>query len=214
LSRVAAAALRVGRRPEEVTVIAVSKTVPFEQVEPVRLAGIVEFGENRVQEALGKFQNTDGSRRIAGRFHLIGPLQSNKVKKAVAFFDMIQTLDRISLAEDIDRHAAELGKTIRCLVEIKISPEESKSGLAPEELSGFLDQLPRFKHIAVEGLMGIPPMTATGEASRLWFAKLRQLQEKTSLKTLSMGMSSDFEVAIEEGATMVRIGTALFGARQ
>jgi len=213
LSRVGESARRSGRRPEDITVMAVTKTVPFERIEPVQSAGISHWGENRVQEALGKFQNADGSRRMGGQFHLIGPLQSNKAKKAVAFFDVIQTLDRVSLADDLDRHAAALGKVMRCLVEIKISPEMSKSGLSPDELPGFLDTVSRLKHVSVEGLMGIPPADATGNAARPWFAKLRNLLEKTPLKTLSMGMSSDFEVAIEEGATMVRIGSALFGAR-
>jgi len=212
-SRIAAAAQKSGRSPEAITLVGVTKMHPFEQIEPFFAAGLREFGENRVQEALGKFQNADASRRLPARFHLIGPLQSNKAKKAVQFFDMIQTLDRLDLAQDLNRHAGDLGKKVRCLVEIKISPEDSKAGLAPERLDEFLSAATRFSNLTIEGLMGIPPATATGEAARPWFAQLRALRERARLPILSMGMSSDFEVAIEEGATMVRIGSVLFGAR-
>ena len=176
-------------------------------------------------------------------FHLIGPLQSNKTKKAVGFFDLIQTLDRWSLAEDLNRHAAALRKTQDCLVQVKISDEPSKSGLDPAALPEFLNQFKALPHLRIRGLMGIPPLAATGDAARPYFQRLRRLFEDTATEVsgfrsqvpgegssrpaletrnlklplpfdiLSMGMSSDFEAAIAEGATMIRVGTALFGPR-
>jgi len=150
----------------------------------------------------------------APTLHLIGPLQSNKAKKAVALFDVIQTLDRLELAQDLERHAAELGKIQDCLVQVKISNEFSKSGLDPAALPVFLEEVKAMPHLRVRGLMGIPPLAATGDAARPYFEHLRRLFEASRLEILSMGMSSDFEAAIKEGSTMVRIGTALFGGRQ
>jgi PLP dependent protein len=192
----------------------VTKTVPYEGVLPYIEAGCRHLGENRVQEALGKYFDPSGLRRSDATLHLIGPLQSNKSKKAVAGFDVVQTLDRISLAEDLQRHAAEAGKTLPCLVEVKLSDEDTKSGLAPDTLDDFLGRLRALPALKIRGLMGIPPRSALGEAARPYFAKLFRLWEKAKLEVLSMGMSSDFEAAIAEGSTMVRIGTALFGARQ
>jgi pyridoxal phosphate enzyme (YggS family) len=211
--RIAEASRKAGRVPADVTLVAVTKTVLWEQVEPWIAAGVVDCGENRVQEALGKFATPEGSKKIAGRFHLIGPLQTNKAKKAVQFFDLIQSLDRLDLAKELNRHAAAAGKIMPCLVEVKVSDEPSKAGLAPEALREFLDAVRAFPHVAVQGLMGIPPANAAGDAARPYFARLRKLLETSGLKTLSMGMSSDFETAIEEGSTMVRLGTVLFGAR-
>lgn len=211
--RLAKAAARAGRKASDITLVAVTKTVPWERLLPWAIAGQTQFGENKVQEALGKFLDTDQRKKVAGTFHLIGPLQSNKAKKAVHFFDLIQSLDRLDLAKDLNRHADEAGKKIACLIEVKISPETSKSGLDPERLPEFLDQLGQFPHIEVKGLMGIPPFGAAGDKARPYFARLRMLFEKTKLSILSMGMSSDFETAIEEGATMIRLGTVLFGTR-
>ena len=173
---------------------------------------MTDFGENRVQEALAKFSDGEKGGKISGRFHLIGPLQTNKAKKAVQFFDVIQSLDRLELARELDRHARDAGKVMECLVEVKISDEPSKAGLAPETLPEFLEAVRQFPNVAIKGLMGIPPAAATGEKARPYFARLRALFEKTELEILSLGMSSDFETAIEEGSTMVRLGTALFGA--
>lgn len=238
--RIARAAERAGRRPESVTLLAVTKTIPLESILPVIEAGIQHIGENRVQEALQKYASGplahgnvgegQGEGKTAvpssppspaasvGRrspvFHLIGPLQTNKAKKAVEFFDVIQTLDRLELAESLNRHADAAGKTLKCLVEVKISPESTKAGLAPDAVPQFLDQLKAFPRLNVRGLMGIPPLDAAGDRARPYFQTLRRLYEQVpDFDTLSMGMSSDFETAIEEGATLVRIGSALFGTR-
>lgn len=253
--RIARATERSGRRPGAVTLLAVTKTVSLDRVEEALAAGLHDVGENRVQEAVVKYslyRGNAGEGAVAGegqinpKFHLIGPLQSNKAKKAVGFFDVIQTLDRLDIARDVNRHAEAIGKKQVCLIEVKLSFEDSKSGCAPERLAEFLQQLKALPAIEVRGLMGIPPLAAAGGAARPYFQRLRRLFEDSqepsppsdsiggpsSLKTadgspltcrgddnmngftmLSMGMSSDFEVAIEEGSTMVRIGTALFGAR-
>jgi pyridoxal phosphate enzyme (YggS family) len=214
LERIGNAAKRAGRKPEAVTLVAVTKTVPFESVRPYLDVGIRHIGENRVQEALEKYSELNAPSTVKPIFHLIGQLQSNKAKKAVGFFDMIQSLDRLELAQDIDRHAQALGKKQACLVEVKISPEATKSGLPPEELEPFLAQTKKLPFLDVQGLMGIAPEGSNPEEARPFFSRLRKLCEKSGLKVLSMGMSSDFEVAIEEGATIVRIGSALFGPRR
>lgn len=210
--RIVRATERSGRKAGAVTLLAVTKTVPLERVQVALNAGLRDVGENRVQEALAKFQAAPVPNRP--RYHLIGPLQSNKAKKAVGFFDVIQTLDSISIARDIDRHAEAARKLQECLVEVKISNEPSKSGLAPEKLPELLHQLKSLSALKIRGLMGIPPLNATGDAARPYFQQLRRLFEATpGFDMLSMGMSSDFEAAIEEGSTLVRIGTALFGSR-
>jgi hypothetical protein len=235
--RIEKAARRAGRDPKDITLVAVTKTVALERILPYIQAGIRHLGENRVQEALTKISEL----RVQGseiKLHLIGPLQSNKAKKAVANFDMIQSLDRWELAEDLDRHSDILGKVQDCLIEVKVSDEPSKSGLAPEALPEFLERLTFLHHLRIRGLMGIPPLSASGDAARPYFQRLKRLFDDTTktvssfkfqvsgqseLETrnlklpfdvLSMGMSSDFEAAIEEGSTMIRIGTALFGSRQ
>jgi pyridoxal phosphate enzyme (YggS family) len=213
LTRIEKVARRAGRNPKDIILVGVTKTVALERVLPFLEAGLEHIGENRVQGALAKYQNPDGTRRVDAQLHLIGQLQSNKAKKAVAFFDMIQSVDRLDLADDLDRHAAALGRKVACLVEVKISPEAAKSGVAPEALKAFLAQLRQRSSLCVRGLMGIAPLTQTAEESRPFYAKLRRLFDQTDLDVLSMGMSSDFEIAIEEGSTMVRIGTALFGPR-
>lgn len=212
-ARLRAAAKRSGRNPEDITLVAVTKTVPFERVFPFLQSGIRHIGENRVQEAVAKFQNPDGAKRVDAILHLIGPLQTNKARKAVGLFDMIQTLDRAELADDLDRHAKAQGRRVPCLVEVKISPEPAKHGLAPERLFDFLAELKSRASLQIKGLMGVAPLTQTAEEARPFFASLRKLFEKSGLEILSMGMSRDFEVAIEEGATLIRIGTALFGSR-
>jgi len=212
--RIGKAADRAHRKSEEITLVAVTKNVPFDNVIPFINAGIHHFGENRVQEALSKYQNPDGSKPAETTLHLIGPLQSNKAKKAVAFFDLIQSLDRWDLAEDVNRHAAALGKVQDCLIEVKVSEESTKSGLAPEAFPELLERLASLSNLRVRGVMGIPPASATGATARPYFLRLRRLFEASKLEILSMGMSSDFETAIEEGSTMVRIGTALFGPRE
>lgn len=213
VERIEKASRRAGRGPKDITLVAVTKMVALERVLPFLQAGIRHIGENRVQEAMQKYAELKTQTSEMPKMHLIGPLQSNKAKKAVAFFDMIQSLDRLDLAEDLQRHAAALGKIQDCLIEVKISEEASKSGLAPEALPELLSRVSALPNLRVRGLMGIPPLTASGDAARPYFQRLRRLFETARLEILSMGMSSDFETAIEEGATMIRLGTVLFGSR-
>jgi pyridoxal phosphate enzyme (YggS family) len=214
LERMSAASRRSGRDPKAITLVVVTKTVPYEKVAPYLKAGVQDIGENRVQEALEKY-----ARMREARFHLIGPLQTNKAKKAVEFFDVIQSLDRLELAQDLDRHARGAGKVQDCLVQIKISEEMTKSGLDPTALTDFLGKLREFSGLRIRGLMGIPPLEAQDDKARPYFQRLRRLFEdvssipRSTFNILSMGMSADFEAAIAEGSTMVRIGTALFGPR-
>lgn len=213
LERIDRAARGAGRDPQDITLVAVTKTVSLDRVLPVIQAGIRNVGENRVQEALGKFADASGARTTTATLHLIGPLQSNKAKKAVSLFDMVQSLDRLDLADDLNRHARAANKKLPCLVEVKISDEDSKSGVALDEVPGFIEALQSRPSLEIKGLMGIPPSNAVGEKARPYFATLRKLFDKLNLQVLSMGMSGDFEAAIAEGSTMVRIGSALFGAR-
>ncbi len=212
LARIDAASTRSTRKGGAgVTLVAVTKTIPLEQITPFIEAGVGAVGENRVQEAEGKWPGFGDKRP---QLHLIGPLQTNKAKRAVALFDLIQTLDRVELAQDLNRHAQAIGKVQDCLVQIKISDEPTKSGLDPAALPEFLNRLKTFPSLRIQGLMGIPPLAASGDGARPYFQRLRRLFEEAKLNVLSMGMSSDFETAIEEGATMVRLGSALFGERR
>ena len=213
LERIEKACIRVGRKPEEVRLIAVTKTFPREVVEEAISLGIKEFGENYVQEAYEKFRGLDGV-----TLHMIGHLQRNKVKKALEIFHMIQSLDSLKLAQEIEKRAK--GK-IPCLVQVNIGLEETKSGVSPDGLLKLMEELNRFDKIDVKGLMTIPPYTEDQEELRGYFSKMRKLLErvntegvyKNRLTELSMGMTEDFELAIEEGATMVRIGRGIFGER-
>ena len=207
--RIAAAAGRAGRRPEEVLLIGVSKTVPAERVRLGIEAGLTALGENRVQEAKDKI-------RSLGRpvpWHLIGHLQTNKVKDALELFDVIHSLDRLELARELERRAADRGRVVETLLEVNVAGEASKGGFAPDDVAPALEALGGMTHVRVRGLMAIPPIVERAEDARRWFQALRRLAERHGLKELSMGMSADFEVAIEEGATMVRVGTAIFGPR-
>ena len=207
--RITKAAERSGRPASAISLVAVTKTVSLDRVIPFLDAGILHIGENRVQEALSKY----GGMPKRPTTHLIGQLQSNKAKKAVSFFDVIQSVDRIDLARDLDRHANALGKKQKCFIEVKVSPEATKSGLPPEQLADFLAEARTFPNLELRGLMGIAPATLNPDECRPFFSRLRQLFDDSKLDHLSMGMSSDFEIAIEEGATMIRLGTILFGAR-
>ncbi len=209
----AKAAQRSGRSPRDITLVAVTKTISLETIQPFLKAGVRSLGENRVQEALAKYANSDGAKMVEADLHLVGQLQSNKAKKAAKLFDMVQSLDRLDLAQDLNRHAGDLAKKLPCLVEVKISPEASKSGVLPDQVVDFLAQLTMFESLEIRGLMGVAPGTTTAEETRPFFSALRKLFEQTKLSVLSMGMSADFEIAIEEGSTMVRVGTALFGER-
>lgn len=212
------ACARAGRSPSEVTLIGVTKTVTPDRIREGISAGIAHLGENYVQEALKKVEVLSD---LDVSWHFIGHLQSNKVKSVVDWCDMIHTVDRESLALEIDRQAGKRGRVIPVLLQVNIGDEETKSGVAPEGLMPLFRAVSRFEWLAVRGLMVLPPYEENPELARPYFASLRGLlnrlkEESTNpedLCELSMGMSHDFEVAIEEGATLIRVGTALFGIR-
>ena len=211
------AAARSGRLPGEVMLVAVSKTVSAQVVAAACAAGQRVFAENRVQEALGKAAACGPG--IA--WHLIGHLQSNKAKVAVRLFDVIESLDSPGLAAELDRRAGDEGKRLRVLVQVKLAAEATKSGIAHEDAPALIATVARLPNLELAGLMTIPPPPETPEDSRPWFARLREMRDRWdgeccprgSLRELSMGMSADYEVAIEEGATIVRVGSVLFGVR-
>ncbi len=215
------AAQRAGRRPEDIEVVAVTKNQPVERMREAFGLGLTQWGESRVQEAAAKRETL--SRRFladrAPRWHLIGHLQSNKARRAVELFDCLQSVDSLKLAEILSVEGSRRGRPVSCLVEIKISREDLKQGVPPENLESFLEQTSRLPHLRVEGLMGLAPLSDDPAAAREAFRSLRRLfdrhraQFRSAPPVLSMGMSSDFEVAVEEGSTMVRIGSALFGPR-
>lgn len=206
--RIAAACAGAGRRREDVTLLAVTKVFPAEAILAAYELGLREFGENYVQEFEGKAGLVRG---LAGaRFHLIGHLQSNKSRKAGEIFDVVQTVDSGKLARRLD----EMGKPLEVMIEVKLSPEDSKHGCLPAELAGVVEEVRACSNLALTGLMTMPPWSDDAEASRPYFRALRRLAEEHKLEKLSMGMSHDLEVAIEEGSTMVRVGTALFGSRK
>ncbi len=215
--RIALAAARAGRRSEGILLVGVSKTVDVERISEAIAAGIPALGENRVQEARAKIE-------ALGRpvpWHLVGRLQSNKAREAVCLFDLIHSLDRLALAEELHRHAEAAGKVVDVLVQVNIGGEKAKGGVAPAELKALLEQIAPLEGIRARGLMAIPPWAGDAEGSRRWFRQLRELRDAAAgwgiagveMEHLSMGMSGDFEIAIEEGATMVRVGTAIFGER-
>ena len=213
--RIAAACARTGRDPASVTLMAVSKHQPPEAVEAALAAGLTCFGENRVQEAKAKIPLCPGR----ARWQLIGHLQSNKCRDAVALFGMIQSVDSLALAQELDKHCEKAAKTLPVLLEVNVAGEASKFGYTPTALLAELATLNQLPRLEIHGLMTIAPYTPTPERVRPVFRRLRELKTECEqllgvpLPQLSMGMSGDFEVAIEEGATCVRIGTALFGPR-
>ncbi len=216
--RIAAAAARAGRDPAAVTVVAVTKTVTPAAAGEALAAGLRDLGENRVQEGLAK-QEVLG--REAAVWHLIGSLQGNKARRAVAAFDLIHSLDRPELAQILQAEAERLGRRVSVLVQVNVSGEASKHGLPPGELLPFLAGLRACSHLRPCGLMTMAPLAAEAEAARPVFRGLRELFGQAARELamdadwrwLSMGMSQDFEIAVEEGANLVRIGTALFGPR-
>lgn len=213
--KISYAALRAGRNLDEIKLIAVTKSQSVAKIKEAADLGLRVFGENRVQEAKSKIEQL---RDFNIEWHMIGHLQSNKVKESVKLFEVIHSLDSEKLAVLIDREAEKAGKIQRVLIQVKLSEEESKYGIKDIEVDKLLLKCEKLKHIKIEGLMTIPPYFENPEDVRPYFKKLRQLRDKISerkpsIRELSMGMSNDFEVAIEEGATMVRIGTALFGQR-
>lgn len=206
--RIARACARAGRSRSEITLIAVTKIFPAEVILEAHSLGLREFGENYVQEFEGKAPVVSGLE--GARFHLIGHLQSNKVRRAAELFQVVQTVDSLRLA----RRLEELALPLEVMVEVKLSEEESKYGAAADSLGELCAFLRRCSHLRLQGLMTMPPWNEDGEVTRPYFAKLRGLAAELGLEKLSMGMSHDFEVAIEEGATHIRVGTALFGKRK
>jgi pyridoxal phosphate enzyme (YggS family) len=208
-ARIAAAAKRAGRDPGGVTLIAVSKTFEAAAIEPVLEAGQREFGENRVQEAEGKWPALR-ERYPDIRLHLIGPLQTNKVREAVALFDAIHSLDREKLAVAVAGEMARRGRKLALYVQVNTGNEPQKSGIIPGETAAFVERCRAVHGLLIEGLMCIPPLESDPVPH---FDQLKRLAEGLGLKSLSMGMSADFEAAIEHGATHVRVGSAIFGER-
>lgn len=221
-ARIEAAARRAGRDPRAVTLVGVTKRVPAERVAEAARAGLGCIGENYVQEAKEKFEALSGLPGTQGLVrHLIGPLQRNKAKEAVGIFDVIETVDRIALAQEIDRRAGAMGRTVTALLQVNVSGEPQKSGVSPEEVAGLLAACEALPSLRITGLMTVPAAAEDAEATRPAFAALRGLRDALrarpgghGLVDLSMGMSADFEVAVEEGATLVRVGTAIFGRRE
>lgn len=208
---------RAGRNREEVTLIAVSKTKPVEMLQEIYDEGIRVFGENKVQELVDKYEVLPEDIR----WQMIGHLQRNKVKYIIDKVDLIHSVDSIRLAESIDKEAEKKGVIANILIEVNVAKEDTKFGLMPEEVDDFIEQIKKLEHICVKGLMTIAPFVSDPEENRPIFARLRELSvdigkknvDNISMSVLSMGMTNDYQVAIEEGATMVRVGTGIFGAR-
>ena len=220
-SRIAAAAQRVGRSPEQISLMAVTKTQPPERIREAYAAGQRLFGENRVQEFGAKAAALADLRDV--EWHMIGHLQTNKASKVVELLHAVDSLDSLKLAEKLNAAAGNARQTFAVLIEINVGGEEAKSGLAPDsaELEQLLAAAPRMRNLVFRGLMTVPPFTQDPEDARPYFRKLRELRDRTAARKLpavamdqlSMGMSHDFEIAIEEGSTCVRVGTAIFGGR-
>lgn len=214
-SRIAEAAVKAGRARKEITLVAVAKTFGQEITRAAVDFGLTDIGESRIQEAIPKIKELGP----ICRWHMIGHVQTNKAARAVEFFDMIQSVDSLKLAEEINRRAGEIGKKIDCLVEINSSGEESKYGFTFDAALDAVKKIDKLEFICVRGLMTIGPWTSDKEQIRNAFRETKELfdrgRELTGQRfdTLSMGMSSDFEIAIEEGSTMIRVGTAIFGER-
>jgi len=212
-SRIAKALARAGRLRPDIMLLAVTKKFPASTIREAYDLGLREFGENYVQEF--EVKRLELGECPSARFHLIGHLQSNKTKKAAEIFRVIQTVDTPKLAKRLDDDIGRISpsQVLDVMIEVKLSPEETKSGAAPEDLPALVQGIRSCGNLRLLGLMTMPPWTDDGERSRPYFARLRRLAEENRLTQLSMGMSHDFEVAIEEGATIIRVGTALFGPR-
>jgi pyridoxal phosphate enzyme (YggS family) len=214
-AQIATATERAGRKPDGIELIAISKTHAAERVREAYQAGQTLFGESRVQEARAKIPDLPSNLR----WHFVGHLQTNKIRHALPLFELIHSVDSLGLAQDIDRIAAEAGVHPRVLLEINVAGEGTKFGFEPEKLRREMESLLALDRLSIEGLMTIPPLSEEAEASRKFFVELRQLRDALEsefglkLPHLSMGMTNDFTVAVEEGATLVRVGTAIFGAR-
>lgn len=218
--RMARAAAACGRDPEEITLLPISKTFPAESVSRAVAAGIRRFGENRVQEAEAKILHFRGIADL--EWHLVGHLQSNKTRRAAELFDVIHSIDSVKVAARLDQAAKESGKILSVLLQVDLGSEETKFGAPPEEIRDLVDAVSGLKHLRLDGLMTIPPFFKNPEEARPYFAQLRRLGESLEAEQpgclgrrhLSMGMSHDFEAAILEGATIIRVGTAIFGERR
>ena len=216
LGKIAAAAEKSGRNPDEITLVAVSKTKPVELIKEAVRCGVTQLGENRVQEVMEKFEYVEGA-----QWHLIGHLQKNKVKYIVDKAVLIHSVDSFELAKEIDKHAKKVGKIQDILIQVNISGEESKSGIEPENTEEICRQVARLENVKIKGFMTMAPREADENELHKIFGGLRALQEEikeknienVELKELSMGMSGDYEIAIMEGATIVRVGTGIFGTR-
>jgi pyridoxal phosphate enzyme (YggS family) len=212
-------AVRAGRDPQMIKLVAVTKTVALPEIIEAVQAGANILGENRVQEAQKKISNFEFRiSNVEVEWHLIGHLQKNKAKPAVQLFDLIHTIDSAELAEEVNRQAEKTGKVQRVLAQVKLSEETAKHGAREEDLAELLDRISKMNSLRLEGLMTMPPYFEDAESARPYFRRLRELRDKAvnsgfRLNELSMGMSHDFEVAIMEGATLLRIGTAIFGER-
>ena len=217
--KISSATIRSGRNPFDVRLIAATKTVDIQRIQEAVELGLRVFGENRVQEAKEKIAHLRHHMPdYLVEWHLIGHLQKNKAGAAVQLFDLIHSVDSMRLAQEIDRHAAKLGKTQRILIQIKLSEEESKYGISEELFIKMLREASEMEHLSIEGLMTMPPFFEKPEKTRPFFRRLREVRDSAEdegfrLPELSMGMTHDFEEAILEGATMVRIGTGIFGER-
>ena len=211
------AAQRAGRNPDDILLIGVTKTKPVEMMQEAIDEGITDIGENRVQEIMEKYEHIKGD----PKWHLIGHLQTNKVKYIIDKVDLIHSVESISLAEEINKRAEKIGKVQKVLLEVNVSGEESKFGISPENIMEFCEKIAGFKNIRVSGLMTVAPFTEDEKILRKVFSDLRKISLDISTKfydtiymeELSMGMTNDYEIAIEEGATMVRVGTGIFGNR-
>ncbi len=224
--RIASVCARINRDPAAILIVAVSKARTVDEIEEATSAGVTDIGENRVQEALAKYNDMRyaiPACRQAGcdmpiRWHMVGHLQTNKVKDAVRIFDVIQSVDSIRLAQEIDKQAAKINKIQDILIEVKTSGETAKFGLDPEAAVGAIKEITKLKNINLKGLMTIAPLADNPEKARPYFQMLKKLRDgvnaicdkRYAIRDLSMGMTDDFEVAIEEGATMVRLGRAIF----
>lgn len=220
--QISVAAKRAHRNPDEITLMAVSKTFPPELIREAYAAGLRSFGENRVQEFTSKIESLKDLQ--GAEWHMIGHLQTNKAAKAVGLFSAVDSLDSLRLAEKLNIAAEELGKQLPVLIEINVGGEAAKTGIAADsqELEDILQAVPRLKNLKIQGLMTVPPYTEEPEGARPYFRKLVKLRDQIAARNLSninmsmlsMGMSHDFEVAIEEGSICVRVGTAIFGSRK
>lgn len=218
-ARINSSALKSGRSPDSIKLVAVTKTIALQRIIEAVNAGVTVFGENKVQEAKEKISNLKSQiPNSPVEWHLIGNLQKNKAKTAVQLFDLIHSLDSSGLADELNKYSHRFNKRQRVLIQVKLSNEPTKHGVSEKDLISLLERVAGMENLRPEGLMTMPPFYEDPDKTRPYFKKLRYIAEKTTekgfpLRELSMGMSNDFEVAIEEGATMVRIGTAIFGER-